>query len=62
MVEAVLSSISVRSRRMVESELGQEFDGVSMADVIAARRTVASTAIRMSLEGALELPSAQNAA
>lgn len=62
MVEAVLSSISVRSRRMVESELGQEFDGVSMADVVAARRTVASTAIRMSLEGVLELPSAQNAA
>ncbi|MEP9372707.1 flagellar motor switch protein FliG [Mesorhizobium sp. KR1-2] len=62
MVEAILSSIGARTRRMIESELGQEFAGVPMADIIAARRTVASTAIRMSLEGAFELPAAQNAA
>jgi flagellar motor switch protein FliG len=62
MTEAVLSSIGARSRRMVESELAQEVDGVAAADIAEARRTVASTAIRMSVEGAFELPSTQNAA
>jgi flagellar motor switch protein FliG len=62
MTEAVLSSIGARSRRMVESELAQEVDGVAAADNAEARRPVASTAIRMSVEGAFELPSTQNAA
>jgi flagellar motor switch protein FliG len=60
--ESVLSSIGARARRMIEAELGQEVDGISAADVTKARRSVASTAIRMSLEGAFELPSTQNAA
>ncbi|MEI5681205.1 MULTISPECIES: flagellar motor switch protein FliG [unclassified Mesorhizobium] len=60
--ESVLSSIGARARRMIEAELGQEVDGISAAEVTKARRSVASTAIRMSLEGAFELPSTQHAA
>jgi flagellar motor switch protein FliG len=59
--EAVLSSIGARSRRMIESELGQGSDGIAMADIVKARKTVASTAIRMAREGAFELPATQNA-
>jgi flagellar motor switch protein FliG len=62
LAEAVLSSISARTRRMIESELGQGADEVVMSDVISARRAIASTAIRMSLEGAFELPNTQSAA
>ena len=62
LVEAVLSSIGARSRRMIESELGQGTDGVAAADIVGARKTIASTAIRMSREGAFELPSTQAAA
>jgi flagellar motor switch protein FliG len=62
MVEAVLSSIGARTRRMIEAELGQEADGIAMSEVISVRRTIASTAIRMSLEGAFELPNTQSAA
>ncbi len=60
--ESVLSSIGARARRMIEAELGQEVDGIPAAEVTKARRSVASTAIRMSLEGAFELPSTQHAA
>lgn len=60
--EAVLSSIGTRSRRMIESELTQGLNGISAADITRARKTIASTAIRMAREGALELPAEQNAA
>lgn len=60
MVEAVLSSIGARSRRMIEAELGQNPD-VQPADIAQARKTVVSTAIGMSREGAFELPSTQTA-
>jgi flagellar motor switch protein FliG len=59
--ESVLSSIGARSRRMIEAELGQEVNGIQPADIVQARRTIASTAIRMAREGAFELPSIQNA-
>ncbi|MFI0846152.1 flagellar motor switch protein FliG [Mesorhizobium sp. IMUNJ 23232] len=62
LAESVLSSIGARSRRMIESELGQGSDGIAMADIVKARKTVASTAIRMAREGAFELPSTQAAA
>lgn len=62
MVEAVLSSIGARSRRMIEAELGQGSDSVPMADIVKARKSVAATAIRMAREGAFELPTVQNAA
>lgn len=57
--EAVLSSIGARSRRMIESELGQGSEGIPAAEIIKARKTIASTAIRMAREGAFELPTAQ---
>lgn len=62
LTEAVLSSIGARSRRMIESELSQGTDGVAAADIMRARKTIASTALRMAREGALELPAEQNAA
>jgi flagellar motor switch protein FliG len=62
LAESVLSSIGARSRRMIESELGQGSDGIAMAEILKARKTVASTAIRMAREGAFELPSTQDAA
>lgn len=62
LTEAVLSSIGARSRRMIESELAQGSDGIAAADVIAARKQIAATAIRLSRDGAFELPSDQQAA
>lgn len=62
MTEAVLSAIGARSRRMIESELSQGSEGIPMPDILKARRTIASTAIRMSHEGVFELPTAQAAA
>jgi flagellar motor switch protein FliG len=61
LTEAVLSSIGARSRRMIEAELGQGSEGIALADILGARRTIASTTIRLSREGAFELPMAQNA-
>lgn len=61
MVEAVLSSIGARSRRMIESELGQTPENIQQADIVQARKTIATTAIRMAREGAFELPSTQAA-
>ena len=62
MTEAVLSAIGARSRRMIESELSQGSEGIPMADILKARRSIASTAIRMSHEGAFELPTAASQA
>lgn len=61
MVEAVLSSIGARSRRMIESELGQGMENVQQKDIVQARKEIATTAIRMAREGAFELPSTQTA-
>lgn len=60
MVEAVLSAIGARSRRMIESELGQQAD-IAAQDVVQARKEIATTAIRMAREGAFELPAMQTA-
>jgi flagellar motor switch protein FliG len=57
----VLTSIGARSRRMIESELGQSPDMIQLADIVQARKTNATTAIRMAREGAFELPSTQTA-
>lgn len=62
LAESVLSAIGARSRRMIEAELGQGQDGIAAADIVAARKTIVSTTIRLSREGAFELPSTQNAA
>ncbi|MHA6686447.1 flagellar motor switch protein FliG [Mesorhizobium sp. A556] len=60
-VEAVLSSIGARSRRMIEAELGQGVNGIQPADIAQARKTVATTAVAMAREGAFELPATQTA-
>ena len=44
LAEAVLSSIGARSRRMIESELGQGSDGVAAADIVRARKAIAAGA------------------
>lgn len=62
LTESVLSAIGARSRRMIESELSQGGDGIPAADIAQARKTVAATTIRLSREGAFELPTAHSAA
>lgn len=57
LTESVLSAIGARSRRMIESELGQGSEGIALADIMAARKTIAVATIRLSREGAFELPS-----
>lgn len=59
LTESVLSAIGARSRRMIESELGQGSEGLQLADIMTARKTVAVATIRLSREGAFELPSSQ---
>ena len=44
---------------MIESELGQRPDNVSADDIVRARKSIASTAIKLAGEGAFELPSTQ---
>jgi flagellar motor switch protein FliG len=61
LTESVLSAIGARSRRMIEAELGQGADNVATADVLRARKVVASTVVRLSREGAFELFSAPSA-
>lgn len=62
LTEAVLSSIGARSRRMIEAELKDAAGNVPADEITAARRTIASTALRLSTEGALELPHKADAA
>jgi flagellar motor switch protein FliG len=60
--EAVLSAIGARSRRMIESELSMGGDSVNPADIAAARKRIAATAIGLATTGALELPTMRSAA
>ncbi|AZO11722.1 MULTISPECIES: flagellar motor switch protein FliG [unclassified Mesorhizobium] len=62
LTESVLSAIGARSRRMIESELGQGSEGIALADIMAARKTIAVATVRLSREGAFELPSTQSPA
>ena len=62
LAEAVLSSIGARSRRMIESELAMGADSVSAAEIAAARKRIAATAIGLATTGAIELPTMRNAA
>ena len=62
LAESVLSAIGARSRRMIESELSQAGDTIAAADIAQARKTVSAVTIRLSQEGAFELPSIQRAA
>lgn len=60
--EAVLSAIGARTRRMIESELAAGNDGVQGEGIIAARRSIASTALQLAQQGTVELPGQQAAA
>ncbi|MET0576588.1 MAG: flagellar motor switch protein FliG [Mesorhizobium sp.] len=62
LAESILSAISQRSRRMVESELNSGAEGIPQDDINRARKTIATTAIRMASEGAFTLPFVQDAA
>ncbi|OBQ77946.1 flagellar motor switch protein FliG [Mesorhizobium sp. WSM3873] len=62
LTESVLSAIGARSRRMIESELGQGSEGIALDDIMAARKTIAVATIRLSRQGAFELPSMQTTA
>jgi flagellar motor switch protein FliG len=59
MLEAALSAIGARTRRMNESELVSGGDNVKDEDIARARKQIASTAIRRAGEGAFSLPSAE---
>jgi len=62
LTEAILSAQGARARRMIEAELKSDPGNISANDIARARRQIASTAIRLSGEGALQLPQAQQAA
>jgi len=59
MLEAVLSSIGARTRRMIESELTSGGDNVKDEDISRARKQISSAAIKRAGEGAFSLPSAE---
>ncbi|HEX7075261.1 MAG TPA: flagellar motor switch protein FliG [Hyphomicrobiaceae bacterium] len=57
--EAVLSALGPRSRRMIESELSINVDGLQAEEVTRARKRIASAAIQLARRGVFVLPSAQ---
>lgn len=59
--EAVLSALGARARRMIEAELSAPADVASDA-IMNARKSIASTALRLSTQGIVELPSLDEAA
>lgn len=61
-VEASLSALGARSRRMIEAELAVEADGLSSDEIARARRRIAATAVELGQRGVIELPSSQAAA
>jgi flagellar motor switch protein FliG len=54
--ETVLSSISQRTRRMIESELSA--GKARQTDIEQARKSIAALALRMAAEGRIELQTA----
>jgi flagellar motor switch protein FliG len=58
--ESILSALGQRARRMIESELSMEAQGVTAADILKARKTIAATALRLAGDRLLELPSAES--
>ncbi|BCH30975.1 flagellar motor switch protein FliG [Mesorhizobium sp. L-8-10] len=61
-VEAVLSSIGARTRRMIESELAQPSDILNPVDINRSRRAIVSKATAMASDGIIQLPSVEEAA
>jgi flagellar motor switch protein FliG len=60
LAEAFLSALGPRSRRMIESELASEPGNIPFADIARARKNIASTAIRLANEGAVQLPGTED--
>jgi flagellar motor switch protein FliG len=60
LAEAILSALGPRSRRMIESELATEAGNIQFAEIARARKTIASTAIRLAGEGAVQLPGTED--
>lgn len=58
--ECVLSSISPRSRRMIESDLQTGTAGINPREVAIARRAVAQEAIRLANSGQIQLKEAED--
>ena len=58
--ESVLSSISQRTRRMIESELSA--GKAKPAEIEQARKSIAALALRMAEEGKIELQKSEEAA
>lgn len=62
LIEAALSALGARTRRMIEAELAQPSDTLNPADINKARRTIVSRTITMANDGIIQLPAAQDAA
>jgi flagellar motor switch protein FliG len=60
--EAVLSSIGARQRRMIEADLGAAGAGVNARAIAVARRSIAQEAIRLAVNGQIQLKEADQAA
>jgi len=56
LTEAILSALGARARRMIEAELKSDPGNISATDISRARKQIASTAIKLASEGAIELP------
>ena len=54
LAEVVTSSLAARARRMVEAELARGVE-LNPRDVTAARRAIASAALRMAAEGRIQI-------
>jgi flagellar motor switch protein FliG len=60
--EAVLSSIGARQRRMIEADLGAAGAGVNARAIAVARRSIAQEAIRLAVNGQIQLKENDQAA
>jgi flagellar motor switch protein FliG len=58
--EIVLSSISPRQRRMIESDLQMSNAGINPREIAIARRAIAQEAIRLANSGQIELKAKEN--
>jgi flagellar motor switch protein FliG len=56
LTEAILSALGARARRMIEAELKSDAGNLAAADVVKARRQIASTAIKLASDGSIKLP------
>lgn len=62
LMDAVLSAVGARSRRMIEAELSVESEGATPGEVAKARKRIATTAISLASSGVIELPAMRSAA